>query len=418
MGFRHIISTLRFSRLTAFFLILQTMLACAILTNVLFFIAQQMRPMLRQSGIDERSVLYVDNIGFPMTVDPTSGNVFGGTRLSDLRDAEARLRAMPGVESVSINLGMPFTQGFDAEGTWHTVDGKKSGKASLYLGDHLIQAWGLELTSGRDFTSNEVTTIDGMQGTIDAPVAIIGESLARKLFPEGRALGQRIVMGTEADDPRPVVIGVVRHLAGREMADLAHAHTGVIMPIIPGDGFMMANLVVRAQTSQRERVLRALPSQIKRSLHLTASAQLRIRSFEDIRTAYFSDNRNMILLLLGVTVAVIAITVIGIMGMTGFWVQRRRRQIGIRRALGATRQDILHGFMLENLIVVGVGIVLGMIAAYIGNIWLMKHLEMARLPLLYLPAGAAVLCLLGQLGVLSPALRAAAVPPVVATRSA
>lgn len=416
MGFRHIISALCFNRLTAFFLIIQTTLACAILTNVLFFIAQQMHPMLQPSGIAEGSVLYVDNIGFPMTVDPTSGNISGGTRLADLRDAEARVGAMSGVQAVSISLGMPLTQGFDAEGAWWTTDGKKSEKASLYLGDHLIQAWGLQLTSGRDFKADEVTTIDGMQGSIDAPVAIIGESLARKLFPDGHVLGQRIVMGTEADDPRPVVIGVVRHLAGREMADLAHAHTGVIMPIIPGDGFMMANISVRTKPGQREQVLRALPSQIKRSLHLTHAAKLRIRSFEDIRAAYFSNNRNMILLLLGVTVAVITITVIGIMGLTGFWVQRRRRQIGIRRALGATRRNILHGFMLENLIVVGVGIVLGMIAAYIGNLWLMTHLEMARLPLLYLPVGAAMLCLLGQLAVLSPALRAAAVPPVVATR--
>ena len=100
-----------------------------------------------------------------------------------------------------------------------------------------------------------------------------------------------------------------------------------------------------------------------------------------MRAAYFHANRNMILLLLGVSLAVVAITVIGIMGLTGFWVQRRTRQIGIRRALGATRGDILRQFLLENFVVVGVGIVLGMLVAYAGNLWLMTHLEMSQLPL-------------------------------------
>ncbi len=189
------------------------------------------------------------------------------------------------------------------------------------------------------------------------------------------------------------------------------------MPIIPGDGFMMANLVVRVEPNRVDAVARLLPAQIRQNLHLRDTAQPRVRPFERLRNDYFSANRNMIFLLFGVTLAVVLITAIGIMGLTGFWVQRRRRQIGIRRALGATRGHILRQFLLENFLVVTVGIVIGMVAAYGGNLWLMAHLEMARLPLAWLPAGALVLWTLGQLAVLSPALRAAAVPPVVATRS-
>ena len=122
-------------------------------------------------------------------------------------------------------------------------------------------------------------------------------------------------------------------------------------------------------------------------------------------------------ILLGVITALLLVTALGIIGLTSFWVQQRRRQIGIRRAVGATRGDILRYFQIENFLIVSVGIVLGMLLAFALSLTLMKFYELPRLPLYYLPIGAVTLWLLGQLSVLGPALRAAAVPPVVATRS-
>ncbi|MFS6655354.1 ABC transporter permease, partial [Staphylococcus aureus] len=98
-------------------------------------------------------------------------------------------------------------------------------------------------------------------------------------------------------------------------------------------------------------------------------------------------------------------------------VQQRTRSIGIRRAIGATRSDILRYFQTENFLIVAAGVVLGTLLAIGLNLLLMTHYEVARLPLWYLPVGALVLWALGQLSVLSPALRAANVSPVVATRS-
>ncbi|MEO9091880.1 MAG: FtsX-like permease family protein, partial [Rhodanobacter sp.] len=128
-------------------------------------------------------------------------------------------------------------------------------------------------------------------------------------------------------------------------------------------------------------------------------------------------DRAMAGMLVGVIIAMLLVTALGIVGLASFWVQQRRRQIGIRRAIGATRSDILHYFQTENFLIVTGGIVLGMVLAYGLNLLLIKHYELARLPLYYLPIGALVLWGLGQLAVLGPALGAAAVPPVVATRS-
>lgn len=98
--------------------------------------------------------------------------------------------------------------------------------------------------------------------------------------------------------------------------------------------------------------------------------------------------------------------------------QQRGKQIGIRRALGATRGQILRYFQTENFILASLGIVLGMLAAYGINQLLMSHYELPRLPLIYLPIGALILWVLGQLAVLGPARKAASIPPAVATRSA
>jgi putative ABC transport system permease protein len=122
-------------------------------------------------------------------------------------------------------------------------------------------------------------------------------------------------------------------------------------------------------------------------------------------------------LLGGVIVALLLVTALGIVGLASFWVAQRRKQIGVRRALGATRGDILRYFQTENFLIVTFGIVLGAILAYGINLLLMSHYELPRLPFFYLPIGAIALWGLGQLAVLGPALRAAAVPPVVATRT-
>ena len=139
--------------------------------------------------------------------------------------------------------------------------------------------------------------------------------------------------------------------------------------------------------------------------------------YADMREHMLAKSKASVWLLSGVSLVVLIVAMVGIMGLTGYWVQQRTRQIGIRRALGARRIDILRHVQLENLLVVSAGIALGMLLTYAVNLWLMRHYELPRLPWTYLPLGAALMLVLGQLAVLGPALRAAAVPPVVATRS-
>jgi putative ABC transport system permease protein len=176
--------------------------------------------------------------------------------------------------------------------------------------------------------------------------------------------------------------------------------------------YLSGSYLLRAAPKDLPRVLRDARAAIAKIAPDAVLDQDGTRTLGDLRTRSFQKDRAMIGMLVGVIVALLLVT-----ALASFWVAQRRRQIGIRRAIGATRRDILHYFQTENFLIVSFGIALGMVLAYALNLLLMTRYELPRLPLAYLPIGALVLWGLGQLAVLGPALRAAAVPPVVATRS-
>jgi putative ABC transport system permease protein len=173
--------------------------------------------------------------------------------------------------------------------------------------------------------------------------------------------------------------------------------------------------IIRTDPRNRDAVLKAAVDKMKAiNPHRVILKQ---RPWDEVRSNFFQNDRAMAGLLVGVCIALLVVTALGIVGLGSFWVAQRRRQIGVRRALGATRSNILHYFQTENFLLATIGIVLGMVLAYGINLMLMVHYELPRLPAIYFPVGALSLWVIGQLAVLGPAMRAAAVPPVVATRS-
>jgi putative ABC transport system permease protein len=143
-----------------------------------------------------------------------------------------------------------------------------------------------------------------------------------------------------------------------------------------------------------------------------------LKSVETIRAECYADDRAMMIILATVIICLLSITALGIVGMASFWVTQRTKQIGTRRALGATRGSILRYFLTENFLITSGGLMLGAFLAYGFSFWLMAHVQDAKLlPWQYLPIGFACLWVLGQLAVLGPASRASRVPPAVATRS-
>jgi putative ABC transport system permease protein len=279
------------------------------------------------------------------------------------------------------------------------------------LGEGADRVLGLQLKQGRMFTGEDyASSTMGSSFMPQTHVAIVSQRLASRLWPGQPALGRKMyvnqywyqVVGVVADVLRPKEAG----------AGLPGIYDTAFFPMQPTDA--LSYYVLRSAPADRERIARQAEDALSR---LDTAAVAEGKPFVDIRSDYFSGAASMVWMLVLVCVVMLAVTAFGIVGLTSFWVAQRRRQIGIRRAVGARRGHILSYFCTENFLLSAAGVVLGMLLAFGINLYLMQHYEMARMPWYYLPVGAVVLWLLGQVAVFGPARRAAAVPPVEATRS-
>ena len=413
MSAHQIASTLRRNPLMPLLVIVQVSIACAILCNAFFLLSERLAPMLTPSGIAAGEVIEVDEI-------VASGRLW---RRADIEAGTQALLAIPGVEHVAPAMGIPLSTSMRGSTQLKAADGPRI-SVDEYLGQDLLEALGLKLADGRDFLPNDYQDFDMATAGNGHPLTlqpiIITQALAHRLFTSGPALGQSLRNPDSKDGRTYQVVGIVRHLLRYQLdnASDGRAEDAILVPMHIV-GTPIVSYVIRTQASQRAGVLKAVPGVLAKAFgdDLLPGISIRANTFESLRDSVFSTWRAAVWLLGTVCLVAAVVTAIGIMGLTGYWVQQRTRHVGIRRALGARRCDILYYFLTENMLVIGLGVLLGMVAAVGINLYLVRHYELTRLPWTYLPISAVTLWLLGQLAVLAPALLAANVPPAVATRS-
>lgn len=142
-----------------------------------------------------------------------------------------------------------------------------------------------------------------------------------------------------------------------------------------------------------------------------------VRTMDDVRKMAYLGEAAMIKLLSFVVALLTVITGLGIVGLASFNVSRRTRQIGIRRALGATRVSIVRHFMVENFLVSTIGVAMGGILAVALNMLLVEKFALEPMAWYVIPSAMVSLWLVGQAAVAGPARRASNVTPAIATRS-
>lgn len=407
MHVRPIIHSLAKHRLTVLLLTLQVALTCAIVCNVVFMIASRIGQMRVSSGLAENQLVMIDSVSVGADQHPLVSHE------TDL----AALRQINGVKAAVALRGLPFGDsdwGSSVNTTPNDSPTNVSGQVSVYFGTPgELKTLGLKLVAGRDFLPDEFIPEDSAHGGFGlsrAPAAIITRAMAEKLFPGQSALGKSIYPWNEHPTR---IVGIVDHLLRPQRHGAGSNYDSMLFSMLPDENSV--TYVLRTRPRERERVLKSAKATLARLDHQRVLRHA--QTFSDLRAAFFHRDRTMIGLLLTAGLALLLVTAVAIGGLASFWVQQRRKQIGIRRAVGATRGDILRYFQTENLLIVTLGIAIGMALAFVLNAVLMRFYELPRLPLYYLPVGASLLWTLGQLAVLGPALRAAAVPPVVATRT-
>ncbi|HEV2703557.1 MAG TPA: FtsX-like permease family protein, partial [Steroidobacteraceae bacterium] len=138
------------------------------------------------------------------------------------------------------------------------------------------------------------------------------------------------------------------------------------------------------------------------------SAVWDVQSYKSIRDRVFTADRAALGLLAAILVAVIGVAANGIAASSDYWVHQRVRQTRIRRALGATRGQVVVFFMAENAIICGIGAALGIGLGLAVNITLIDYLHLSRMSIQPLIVGAVLAFLIGQLAVVRSAVKTAA----------
>lgn len=388
---------------TSYMLIaMQIAVTMAIMANAIAIIQERTRLLDRPSGVDEENIFYLTSTGFAADFDARSA----------IAEDLDMLRNTPGVvDAISTNT-VPLQGGGWSSGIRLEPgrDSESTGFAIYFSDEHGIDAFGVDLIAGRNFLPTEVYwqdfDVDRWAGS-----GIITRDGATVLFPDDPdgAVGKTIYIN---DDDPITIVGVIDRMQAAWNSWSGVERSLLVPQLRPSNS---TRYVIRTEPGQRDRLMPEIEEKI------AASNKGRIiqgvTTMTETRRRSYSPDAAMIKLLVFIVGVLMAITGLGIVGLASFSVTRRRKQIGTRRALGATRPAILRYFMLENFLISTVGVVAGAVLTVALNIWLVQTFELTRIAWHIIPSAMLVLWLVGQLAVYGPARRASLVPPAVATRA-
>ena len=384
----------------------QIAITLAILSNAIALIAERLTWSSQSTGIDEANMFFA----FAENVDVHPN--LGAELATDL----AALRAVPGVVDAYATNAFPL-QGGGWSMSVGLVPSQKDGRAqtSYYFGDeHALHTLGLKLIAGRNFSSSEIVDRDS-NSFPGANGFIITRALANKVFPGGDALGKSIYV--ESDTVSAPIIGIVDRLQGPFVDASGYfgsfVENSILAPFRLLDEY--STFAVRTAPGSLNQVMKAAEKTLG---SINGSRIITVQSMPEVRRTAYRSDRGLASILAVVTVTLVAVTSFGMFGLTSYWVAQRRRQIGIRRALGATRRAILRQFQRENLVIAALGAVAGIALSVALNLWLVQHFEMIRIDAVNVAGAAVALILLGQIAVYWPARHAASISPVAALRGA
>lgn len=383
-------------------IILQLAITIAIVSNSLSFIQKRSEFINREPGLEVEGLLKIW-----AKPDESRGN------LDDMIEEDLRfLNDQSTVESVIAINGLPMggmggTSGFATAPTMD-VEGQQvlSAAASmLSVTEGWLETLGATLIRGENFAFDDYQRFRPENNPTSSPI-IVTEVIAEQLFPDQNPIGQSIYIGELVSF---TVVGVIENMFGHQLYWEWPYHTVVIPKMQLSES---SNYLIRTNEKSEELVLDDLVAGLR------DLSDNRIVGDEKTMTTIARDTYSgeyaMITLLSIVVFLLIGVNALGVVGLTSFWISQRRKQIGIRRALGASRTAIVRYFLLENIMLVAGAVAIGGIAAISASIYMVKAYGFEPLAWFYIPASALVVLLITLGAAIFPVNKASRISPVEA----
>jgi putative ABC transport system permease protein len=272
-----------------------------------------------------------------------------------------------------------------------------------------VRNW--DVASGRFYTQAEVDQ--------EAKVAVLGSTVAQNLFPSGSPVGQTVVIKNVPFRVLGVMTSKGQSGFGRDQDDFVMVPITTLLDRLTGQAYVGQILVSAATPEDVPGVIDATERLLRLRHHLTAVQpdDFSVRNIADIQQVRLATSQTQALLLAGIAVVSLVVGGIGIMNIMLVSVTERTREIGLRMAVGARGHDILMQFLVEALTLACLGGVIGII---MGVATAQGASVMAHWPTLISPMSV-IMGFVSSLAVgvvfgYYPALRAAALDPIVALR--
>jgi predicted permease len=350
-------------------------------------------------GVRTDDVLMVRTLPLPGPVNRRRNSA------SDFDFYLERIAALPGVR------GAAFARGFPRGGTLpgvpvHFVGDDHAGllTSSDYVSPAFFRMMGIPVLAGRTFTAADESSTE--------PVVVVSENLARALSEDGDVIGRRIRFGPIPADQNRIIIGIVgnaTHGDPRSAAPLL-----VYRPLqLTAESSLSGNLLIETDDIATAAAgVRDILREVGRDY------ALEIVPVDDVFARAPASERMSAAAAAAVGALAVMLAAIGVHGVLAYAVSRRRREIGVRVAVGATPGVVARRVVGEAFLVAAAGVVIGVPLAALGARSVRTLMfGLSELDLTTFASVAVFFLLLGAVAGVAPARRAAAVNPVVALRA-
>ena len=227
----------------------------------------------------------------------------------------------------------------------------------------------------------------------------------------GVAVGQE--RPTETHPTKSAIVGIIGMMKGPWLKLENRKDKSVLLPTVsPGK---LHQFLVRTEPGRRAEVMK----QIESAMHNNYAKRViqDLTGLDEKKADYVAEDKLMMRMLVILISVLVLVTALGIFGLTLFNINKRTKQIGTRRALGARKSSIISYFVVENSLICIAGLILGICGAVLLGQQLMSHYSVPALSNWYVAVTAIAVFLMSLLAVIGPARRAANIDPSIATRT-
>lgn len=348
-------------------------------------------------------------------INPTSKKYFDMPQIRRLFTAVLqKAKELPGVTDVAMNQEQPFEWTFgDLNAPFHVPGqpvmepGKEPTFCSQDISPNYFKTMQIPIITGRDFNANDRADTQH--------VVIVDTALAQRFFPGQDPIGKQIeyLWATDNNQKPWTIVGVVGHVR-HNAPDHRLAPYQAYFPYSQLDNVYRAFLLLR--TDREPATLAPAIQKIVASIDPDVPAD-RIQKFDDLITGRSATRRFSAFLVSIISGAALCLCAVGLYGVLAYSVSQRRRELGVRIALGAQSSNILALVILKGLTLAGLGLAIGLISALL----LVRFFESALYNVspsdpLALSLAVFVLGIATVLACLLPALRAVRINPITALR--